>query len=234
MITVNTVEEIGAFHWQYGGIFASVEPKAPSLYFQYEEQPAYDAIFIELDTLNLPEEIGAFAGDSCIGATTVLPSDTMALICAYTEGFEGEEITFELLYPTKSARPRCRDYSVLNTTTGIREKRRIVAGENQPYFLVSLKSPENIPAVEAAFNVNVRPNPARDEFTVSYFSGEEALVELSLINTLGLPVRSWQRGIQGAGSYSIMISTTGLPSGCYYLKVKAGNAVEIQKIMIIH
>ncbi|HPM93133.1 MAG TPA: T9SS type A sorting domain-containing protein [Bacteroidales bacterium] len=234
MITVNTVEEIGAFHWQYGGIFASVEPKAPSLYFQYEEQPAYDAIFIELDTLNLPEEIGAFAGDSCIGATTVLPSDTMALICAYTEGFEGEEITFELLYPTKSARPRCRDYSVLNTTTGIREKRRIVAGENQPYFLVSLKSQENIPADEAAFNVNVRPNPARDEFTVSYFSGEEALVELSLINTLGLPVRSWQRGIQGAGSYSIMISTTGLPSGCYYLKVKAGNAVEIQKIIIIH
>ena len=234
MIEIYATEDISEFHWQMGWMQPESEPKPPSLTFQYKEKAEYDALFIELDTLNLPEEIGAFAGDSCIGATTVLPSDTMALICAYTEGFEGEEITFELLYPTKTARPRCRDYSVLNTTTGIQEKRRIVAGENQPYFLVSFKSQENIPAKETAFNVIVRPNPAGNEFTVSYFTGQEALVELSLINALGLPVRSWQRGIHGAGSYSMAISTAGLPSGCYYLKVKAGNAVEIQKIMIIH
>ena len=234
MIEIYPTEDIPEFHWQMAGMQPESEPKPSSLSFQYEEQSEYDAIFIELDSLDLPDEIGAFAGDSCIGATTVLPSDTMALICAYTEGFEGEEITFELLYPTKSARPRCRDYSVLNTTTGIREKRRIVAGENQPYFLVSLKSQENIPAEEPALNVQVRPNPVDDELTVSYFNGLEVSIELSLINALGLPVRSWQRGVQGAGNYSMTISLAGLPSGCYYLKVKAGNAAEMQKIMIIH
>ncbi|MDX9905265.1 MAG: T9SS type A sorting domain-containing protein [Bacteroidales bacterium] len=234
MIEIYPTEDIPLFHWQMDWMQQESEPKPPSLLFQYEEKAEYDALFIELDTLNLPEEIGAFAGDSCIGATTVLPTDTMALICAYTEGFEGEEITFELLFPTKSARPRCRDYSVLNTTTGIREKRRIVAGENQPYFLVSLKSQENIPAEAMTFNLSVRPNPASNEFTVSYFTGEEALIELSLINALGLTVNSLQRGVQNAGSYSMTINTSGLPSGCYYLKVKASNAVEIQKIMIIH
>ena len=234
MIEIYPTEDIPEFHWQMTGMQQEAESKLPSLSFHYEEQAEYDALFIELDTLDLPDEIGAFAGDSCIGATTVLPSDTMAMICAYTEGFEGEEITFELLYPTKSARPRCRDYSVLNIASGILEKRRIVAGENQPYFLVSLKSQENIPSDQTAFNVNVRPNPIKDEFTVSYFTGQEVLVELSLINALGLPVRSWQRGFQGAGNYSMTIPTAGLPSGCYYLKAKAGNAVEIQKIMIIH
>jgi hypothetical protein len=234
MIIANTGEEIADFHWQYGAMYDPEGPKAPSLSFQYEEQPEYDALFIELDTLDLPDEIGAFAGDSCIGATTVLPGDTMALICAYTEGFEGEEITFELLSTTKSTRPRCRDYTVLNTTTGIRENRRIVACENQPYFLVSLRSQDNIPADEADFNVNVRPNPARDEFTVSWFTGQEAFMELSLINALGLLVGSWQRELSGAGNHSMTISTAGLPSGCYYLKVKAGNTVEVQKIMIIH
>jgi hypothetical protein len=234
MIEIHATDDIPAFHWQMAGMQQQPEPKPPSLSFQFVEQPEYDALFIELDSLALPDEIGAFAGDSCIGATTVLAGDTMALVCAYTEGFEGEEITFELLYPTKSARPRCRDYSVLNPATGIREKRRIVAGENQPYFLVSLKSQDITETRESGFNMRIRPNPATDQFTVSYFIGRETPVEFCLFNALGLQVDAWQRGSQSAGNYSLTISAAALPSGCYYLKARAGYEIEMQKVIIIN
>lgn len=138
MIEIFPSEDISDFHWQTAGQPPLDDPKGPSELFSYQEQPEYDAIMIELDTGNLPQEIGALAGDTCIGATAVHSGDTLALICAYTLGFEGEEITFELVFPTKTVM-QSNDYVVLNTSTGIREKRRIIAGEDQPYFLVSFK-----------------------------------------------------------------------------------------------
>jgi hypothetical protein len=234
MVVLSPSEDISNFHWQMAGQAPLEDPKAPSQSFQYREKPEYDPIFIELDTVNPPEEIGAFAGDSCIGATMILPSDTMALICAYSEGFEGEEITFEMIYSTKSGRPKNRDYYVLNLNTGIRERRRIIAGEKQPYFFVSLKQSEESIPDEISFNLEVIPNPAGDEFIVEYFTNQETAIEMQLFNALGLPVHSWNRGIQPEGSYSYKINTSGFPSGCYYLRMKAGNDIQIRKILIIH
>jgi hypothetical protein len=234
MVVISPSEDISNFHWQMAGQAPMGDPKAPSQSFLYAEKPEYDPIFIELDTMDLPEEIGAFAGDSCIGATIVLPSDTMALICAYSEGFEGEEITFEMIYSTKSGRPRCRDYYVTNRNTGIQEQRRIIAGEKQPYFLVSLKQSEESIPNETSFHMEVMPNPAQDEFNVAYLTSQKTSIEMRLFNSLGVPVHSWNRGIQPEGSYSFKIKTSGFPSGCYYFRVKAGNFIQMQKILIIH
>jgi hypothetical protein len=97
MIVIRPFENINNFQWQYSGQPLMDDPKEATLFYSFEEKADYEAIFIELDTLNTPAEIGAFAGDSCIGATTVLPADSLVLICAYTEGFEGQEISFEML-----------------------------------------------------------------------------------------------------------------------------------------
>jgi len=65
----NTIEQ--KFAWERaGGGGALINKDAPE-YFQFSEQPDYEAIFIDLDSIDLPDEIGAFAGDSCIGATKV-------------------------------------------------------------------------------------------------------------------------------------------------------------------
>lgn len=234
MIVIHPTENITNFHWQFEGQSSVVDPKNPSLLFQYHEQPEYDAIIIELDTMNRPEEIGAFAGDSCIGATQVLLTDTTVLICGYTQGFEGQEITFDLKYPTKSARPKCDDYFVLNNQTGIREKRRIVVGEKQPCFLVSLKQEAgNLQEQESTW-VQCQPNPASNEVTVSYFLHKEANISFELTNTLGSVIMAWKRGLQNAGSYNLKFSTANLPSGCYQLRMSAGNSISLQKLIIIH
>jgi len=234
MIVIYPSENIGNFHWQYGSQHSPNDPKNPSLAFHFQEQPEYDPIIIELDTMNRPEEIGAFAGDSCIGATTVLPNDTTVLICAYAQGFEGQEITFELLYSTKSTRPRCNDYLVLNNHTGIREQRRIVAGEKQPYFLVSLKQGlGQLPPTESSW-LQCQPNPAGNEVTVTYFLDEEANVSVQLTSAVGSVVITWQQGMQNAGSYSFKFSTVNLPAGCYQLIMSVGNINRMQKLMIIH
>jgi len=234
MVVIYPTENIDDFHWQYGGQLSPNDPKNPSLFFQYNEQPEYDAIFIELDTMNKPEEIGAFAGDSCIGATTVLPTDTTVLICGYTKGFEGQEITFNLVYPTKSFRPDYDNYYVMNNQTGIREQRRIVAGEKQPYFLVSFNEKSGQVPLEESSWMTCRPNPADNEARVSYFINEDTETNFQLFNSLGSLVKSWKRGYQKAGAYDFRFSTASFPSGYYQLEMNTGNIHYTQKLIIIH
>jgi hypothetical protein len=234
MVVIYPSEDIGDFHWQYGGSPPGEEPKGASLSFSYTEKAEYDAIFIELDTLNMPSEIGAFAGDSCIGATTVFPYDTMVLICAYTQGFEGEEITFEQLYPTKSYGQIFKDYFVLNTRTGIRERRQITAGESQPYFVVSLEQNPMSPRQPGASWLVCSPNPAQNEVTVSYSLDVEANVSLQLVNALGKVVITWQPGMKSPGSYDLKFSSMDLPAGIYQLRMITGSSQAIRKVIIVH
>lgn len=234
MIVIHPSEPIGDFHWQYAGQPSMEDPKGPSLFYSFEEKAGYEAIFIELDTLNTPSEIGAFAGDSCIGATAVLPADSLVLICAYTEGFEGQEISFEMLYPGKSSRPRHEDYLVTNPQTGIREKRRIVAGGNQPYHVVSFKTEPAQSSLPGSFQLQCVPNPANRQVTVSYFLACDAVVSLQLNNALGVAVMSWKPGFQSAGSYTFGFSAEALPAGYYQLSINDGTIFNTEKLLIIH
>jgi len=109
-----------------------------------------------------------------------------------------------------------------------------VAGEKQPYFLVSLKpNLGQLPLAESSW-LQCRPNPAGNELTVSYFLDKEANVSFQLTNTLGSVVMSWQRGLQNAGNYDFRFSTANLTAGCYQLRMSAGNSNSIQKLLIIH
>jgi DNA-binding beta-propeller fold protein YncE len=233
MIEIFPSEDISGFHWQTAGSPPLHDPKGPSELFSYQEQPEYDAIMIELDTGNLPQEIGAFAGDTCIGATTVHSDDTLALICAYTQGFEGEEITFEMVSPTKTVM-QSNDYNVLNTRTGIREKRRIIAGEDQPYFLVSFNlNPGQLQSPEADW-IQCRPNPANQEVNVSYWLAKECRVNLELVDAMGRMVMSWNRNWQNAGTYNFSFNTQTLPSGVYQLIIVTGYSSTFDKLIIFH
>jgi len=234
MIVIRPFENISNFHWQYAGQPLMDDPKEATLFYSFEEKAGYEAIFIELDTLNTPAEIGAFAGDSCIGATTVLPSDTLLLICAYTEGFEGQEISFEMLYPGKSSRPRHKDYLVTNPQTGIREKRRIVAGGNQPYHVVSFNIEPAQNPLSGSFRLQCIPNPANRQVTVSYFLARDAAVSLQLTNALGVAVMSWKPGWQSAGNYAFGFSAEALPAGYYQLGISDGTIHNTEKLLIIH
>ena len=222
------------FSWnQPGDGSAIIEKDAPE-FFNYSEQADYESIIIELDTLNLPEEIGAFAGDTCIGATKILPNDTSALICAYSEGFEGEEITFELLYSTKASRPVIDDYLVFNTQTRIMENRKITVGENQTYYLVSLKNkPDNLLMTESVW-MRVQPNPANNETNVSYFMAQDSWVKIGLFNVMGKEIMNWEPGIQNAGEHRFKFCTSNLPSGYYLLKMITENLTIAEKLLVVH
>lgn len=234
VIMVLGTKDPETFVWNRAGGGGTLINKEAPEYFQFSEQADYEAIFIDLDSIDLPEEIGAFAGDSCIGATKVLPDDTAAMICAYTQGFEGEEISFELMYPTKATRPVVDDYLVFNDRTRINESRKIMIGEKQPFYLVSFnKNKENSDLITASW-IHCVPNPARDEATITYFIPAEARVQIILTNILGKEIMHWDQENQTAGEYRFKVNTSSLPAGYYLVSAKAGNQTCAEKLLIVH
>jgi hypothetical protein len=223
------------FAWnQAGGSSALVEKPAPEL-FTFQSTADYDALFLELDTTGLPDEIGAFAGDSCIGATKVAPGDTSALICAYTEGLAGEPISFAYAWQTKKSHVSVPEYCVMNTRTGIREKRQITAGEKQPYFLVSFRQQaDDTPSASSDAWVQCAPNPADEILTVSFFIDTPQTAWLRITDALGRLQTVHRVDVPAPGTYSRMMELNNWPNGCYVVSLSTTNAFLVEKLLILH
>lgn len=223
-----------SFTWQQNNSNEPSIDKLKAESFTYTEQYDYDAIFIELDTNDIPSEIGAFAGDSCIGATKVLPGDTTVLICAYTEGFEGEDITFEFSYVTKTVRADKPDYFVFNLNTGKSERRLIKVEEEQSYHFVSFKSIGDNPINAVSSKLNCYPNPATDAFNVTYYVPKNGYVKIEILNSLGIKVIEKQIGYQTQGNHTYDMHTVGLPIGYYFVRIYTADQFYVGTLLINH
>jgi len=193
---------------------------------------------VELDTTDNPLEIGAFVGDSCVGATKVMAEDSIVLIPAYTEGISGD-ITLQEYYGTKAAAPEREEYYVSRQPVGNWEKRRIHTRENKDFYLVSLKGTKNnvhIPE-ESSFGLSCYPNPVSNDCRISYTLQTESHVRLEVCDIFGNTVAVITDGINHAGEHELVwnaVYSSGqkLPAGVYIIQLKVNGRTEKTKIVI--
>ena len=114
------------------------------------------------------------------------------------------------------------------------ENRKIIVGENQSFYLVSLKNkPVNILLTESEW-MHVHPNPANNETTVSYFLAHDSWMKIGLFNGMGIEIMNWVPGMQNAGEHRITFCTSNLPSGYYLVKMITENKTIAEKMLIVH
>ena len=73
------------------------------------------------------------------------------------------------------------------------------------------------------YKISYYPNPVKDIFNLSY---SEDIVSISVMNTLGQLVLS-----QNIGSNTVQIDMSSLPSGNYFVKIVASEAIRTVKII---
>ncbi len=235
-----TGDSITNFYWTINNNSPTDQEKAETEYYDYTETSDYTPIFIELDTTDNPLEIGAFVNDSCIGASTVLPEDSVVLVPAYSDSLNGE-IYFEEYYGTqKSNQPPITEYYVTNTETRIREKRLIHTREQQDYYIVSFrntKTPEKEEAAEDVW-IKCRPNPLRSNGTISCYVPDDGFAEIMLYNIMGTRQLVIHSGLLNTGMHDFTFSTKDisgmtLSNGTYILLLKSAEFQIQTKIVII-
>jgi hypothetical protein len=75
------------------------------------------------------------------------------------------------------------------------------------------------------------PNPAKDYLQINFSSGIFGNISIKIINELGIEL--FDNMIDYSNSNSFKIDTKKYPTGIYFCIIKAGNYIEIKKIMII-
>ena len=89
-----------------------------------------------------------------------------------------------------------------------------------------------VPEVLANNEIKVFPNPARDNATVSLTLNETSKVSVEILDMVGRVINTVNQEL-GEGNQKIDLSTAGLPSGLYNLKITAGSSVITKPLSVI-
>ena len=96
---------------------------------------------------------------------------------------------------------------------------------------VPRKSNDGLPSVPVLYSA--APNPFNSTTSISYLLPIASNISLDLYNLSGQLVNSMYKGYKQAGVYSVTISADNLPSGLYFISLKASDKVLTRKIMLI-
>ncbi|MGE5432294.1 MAG: T9SS type A sorting domain-containing protein [Syntrophomonadaceae bacterium] len=77
------------------------------------------------------------------------------------------------------------------------------------------------------------PNPFNPATTVRFTIPEETKVSLKVFNALGVEVADLMDTVKPAGDYAVEFSGENLPSGIYFLQLKAGSYMSIKKMILL-
>ena len=78
--------------------------------------------------------------------------------------------------------------------------------------------------IKTVNSFNVYPNPAQNKVNIDYTLGEQADVNIDIINVAGVKVKALQLAASAAGDHTVALDLTGegFANGNYFARIKAG------------
>ncbi len=77
------------------------------------------------------------------------------------------------------------------------------------------------------------PNPFNPTTTIAFALPSDQIVTLKVYNAIGQEVATLVNEFKTAGRYSAVWDAKGIPSGVYFCRLQAGNAVELKKMTLL-
>lgn len=78
------------------------------------------------------------------------------------------------------------------------------------------------------------PNPFRDEMNITYKLPQDANVSITVVNMLGQQVRVLEQGnLKTAGTHRLLLNSSFLKEGIYFINFTAGSFTQTQKVVLI-
>lgn len=239
MVVVKPFSNITGFQWHDpdgGNIEGAL---ALPEYYTYEEEADYQTYIIELDSTENPQELGAFVGDTSIGACVVTPEDTIAMIKSYNTSSPGDSVVFEEYFTVKKTPGnRIKEYYVYNEKRLVNEKRAIKSDEQKDVYYISFKQKSNeVNSIDNCFGLQLYPNPASDIINIKYTLDIDSDIDISLYDLTGRKLLILYEGGSVSGTHSVNVNLNSadaknIKKGLYLVKIKSGINTQSQKIVI--
>lgn len=239
MVILKT-KEYQPFKWVNSGNEAEVEEIPQTTFYSYEEQADYLPVYVEFDAASEVQEIAVKVDGEVKGAAVRESGDTIVEVNAYLEGTPPDAtLEFETWDGYKSASVEKDGYIVYNPKTELKEKRRMYAGENTNYQLVSFKEGEVFETPAQLSEVSCLPNPFRNEATISFRIHETMEVWVEILDLNGRLIKTLLSGEIPGGVYTATWEGDNkqgnkVNKGVYFYKVHtSGGTVYSDKVVLI-
>lgn len=83
-------------------------------------------------------------------------------------------------------------------------------------------------------NIQLFPNPARDQFTISFDNGDRRVIRIWMVDVLGKGVQRVTNESLSPGKYQYHVDTSTLPTGVYFVNMLTGSDMHVEKINVLH
>lgn len=119
------------------------------------------------------------------------------------------------------------DYDVCQS-----DDREIIGGERYEIRIAKPRIRSSETALASITQLLIAPNPAKDQFTVSYHLPNDGTVSMSMFDISGRMVNQLPEQNLSKGYQTQLIDASNLPTGIYILRVQIGREVLNQKVII--
>jgi hypothetical protein len=80
----------------------------------------------------------------------------------------------------------------------------------------------------------VFPNPSQDQFNLTYKVNSKSAVKVSLQDVLGKELMIVVNETQNTGVRQVAVNVADLPAGIYFVNIRCGATVHVEKISVVH
>ncbi len=235
MFIVKCDTTISDFEWNNGAPTTKTVFPDPE-YFSYSEQADYIPVYVEIDENNLPQEIGVFVNDVCIGARVV--EDTITQINAYTTSAPLGEVELELYYGRRSENKRLSKYNCLTSSNPNAILNQLSTENNDNFWYVDLREGSSVVQTPEKVRLNNYPNPFNPSTTISYSVPNDGFIELSVYNIKGQLVKTLVNEDHSSGSYQAVWngkdnSNKNVSTGIYFYKLSTNGQTLTKKMLLL-
>lgn len=98
----------------------------------------------------------------------------------------------------------------------------------------TLLAVKDVPSVLRDYSLSQNyPNPFNPTTEINYQISVNSLVTLKVYDVLGREIRTLVNALRNAGAYTAQFDGTGLPSGVYFYRIRAGNFTDMKKLVLM-
>jgi len=238
MVKLHSISETGLesdlIQWQNPGNLPRKKIRPDLEYFSYDETANYTPLIIELDYEENPRELAAYINEVCVGATSVMPEDSVVFMRAYLEGAEIDSVEFRDWYGTKSSiNNSIKEYSVFNPNIGRYEKRALMSNTDDDVVRISFKSEDVAKSDNSTDNqIYIWPNPAKNQLSYSVFTLKNGTMNISVFDLNGRFLKTITDKKVNSGFNVGNANIEDIKKGIYLIKIKVDNNTVIKKLVI--
>lgn len=228
---------VGQFQWARGFHTSRYVREIPE-YFEFNIEPEYTAVFVQMDSLTTVQEIAIMSDAQCYGAAVVNGDTVMipAFISSLPEGSELEIVAWDGAKSGANSIP-IKLYDQANDTY---VHCRSFIKDTSDHYLIKTGSTFDDIEVPPTLTLGIRnyPNPFNPSTTISYSVPDNGDVTITIYNAKGQLVNSLVNEYKNKGNYQVIwngkdINGNSVASGLYITRLVSGGETVKNKMLLM-